>query len=106
MFVVVLKYVKPLEEVDKLMRAHVAYLKEQYRAGVFITSGRRVPRTGGVILARAASHEAIAAVLAQDPFFVHGVAEFDVIEFTTSMYREAFEAFADEETIPRGRIPT
>ncbi len=104
MYVVVLKYIRPLEEVDKLMRPHVAFLKEQYAAGVFITSGRRVPRTGGVILARAASHEAIAAVLAKDPFFVHGVAEYDVIEFETSMYTEAFEPFADEDKIPRGRI--
>lgn len=104
MYVIVLKYVKPLSQVDKHMRAHVAYLKAQYRDGVFIASGRRNPRTGGVILARAMSPEALAEILAKDPFFVHGLAEFDIIDFATSMYAEAFEPFADDDKVPRGRV--
>ena len=49
-FVLLLTYVKPLSEVDALMREHVAWLDEQYDAGRFRMSGRQVPRTGGVIL--------------------------------------------------------
>ena len=54
MFVVILTYVKPLAEIDRQMRAHMKFLDEQYAAKVFVASGRQVPRTGGVILARAA----------------------------------------------------
>src|ERR1700704_5873301 len=51
-FVLLLTYVKPLPEVDRLMRRHVAWLDEHYAAGRFLVSGRRIPRTGGVIVAR------------------------------------------------------
>ena len=54
MFIVLLTYRKPLAEIDRLMDDHVAWLKGHYAAGLFIASGRRVPRTGGVILARSA----------------------------------------------------
>ncbi len=50
MFIVSLNYKRPLEEVDKLLDAHVAYLKQEYANGKFIASGRKNPRTGGVIL--------------------------------------------------------
>ncbi len=46
MFVVMIRYVRPLDEIDGLMREHVRFLEECYRAGVFLASGRQVPRTG------------------------------------------------------------
>lgn len=81
MFVVLLNYLRPLEVIDELLPAHVAFLEGQYRAGFFLASGRRVPRTGGVILARAASREELDAVLAQDPFAAAGAAAYEVVEF-------------------------
>ena len=47
MFVLLLSYIRPIEEVDALMREHVAWLNQHYDAGRFVVSGRRVPRTGG-----------------------------------------------------------
>ena len=85
MFVVTLTYVVPLSEVELHLPAHVEYLKAQYAAGLFLASGRRVPRTGGLILARAASREALDAVLADDPFARAGVARYDVVEFSPTM---------------------
>lgn len=84
MFVVLLNYVKPLEVIDGLIPAHVAYLDEQYAAGVFLASGRKVPRTGGVILARATDRAELEAVLARDPFARAGAAEYEVVEFSPS----------------------
>jgi uncharacterized protein YciI len=98
MFVVLLTYVKPLPEIDRQMRAHMAFLREQYAAQVFIASGRRVPRTGGVILARAASVEALHAIMARDPFCASGAATFEIIEFRTSQHDAAFAPFADDDT--------
>jgi uncharacterized protein YciI len=85
MFVIVLTYVKPLEVVNRYLAAHVEYLKKQYEAGIFITSGRRIPRTGGVVLALAENGPALRETLGQDPFCVHGVAKYEVIEFSPSM---------------------
>ena len=95
MFIVSLRYVRPLEEVDRHLEAHVAYLKQHYAQGHFIASGRKVPRTGGVILARVGSREALQAVLKQDPFHQNHLAEYEVIEFVPGMVAEGLESIRE-----------
>ncbi|MCX4748394.1 YciI family protein [Kitasatospora sp. NBC_01287] len=94
MFVVTLTYTAALERIDELVPAHVEWLDQNYAAGVFLASGRRVPRTGGVILAQAASPEALAAVLAEDPFNKAGVAEYQVVEFLPTKTAPALDSLA------------
>jgi uncharacterized protein YciI len=84
MFVVELTYRAPLAEIDAHMREHVAFLRKYYDAGNFLISGRQIPRTGGVILAVGESREQIEAIMAEDPFCSHGLAEVRVIEFRAS----------------------
>jgi len=83
-FVLLLTYTKPLAQVDALMREHVAWLDEQYAAGRFLVSGRRIPRTGGVILARGEDRDEIETIAATDPFVSGGVATCEVIQFRAS----------------------
>ena len=85
MFIVTLTYLKPVEAIDALMHDHVEWLEKGYADGLFIASGRRVPRTGGAILARSGDELALRDNLARDPFIVHGAARCDVVEFTPSM---------------------
>ncbi|MDH3347989.1 MAG: YciI family protein [Desulfobulbaceae bacterium] len=91
MFVVSLTYKCSLSEVDQQLEAHVAYLREQYAQGHFIASGRKVPRTGGIVLAKAASKEALEKILAEDPFAQNDLADYTITEFTASMVGEGFE---------------
>jgi uncharacterized protein YciI len=90
-FVLLLTYTKPLDEVDALMRKHMAWVNEQYAAGRFVVSGRRVPRTGGVILARGDDREEIERIAASDPFVTGGVATVEVIQFRASQAAPGFE---------------
>ena len=92
MFVVLLTYTQPLAAVDALIPAHREFLQRMYEAGVFLLSGRKEPRDGGVILATAASTQDLESVLAQDPFHVHGVASYQVIEFLPSMAAPALQS--------------
>ena len=85
MFIVLLDYLKPLSEVDRFVAEHRAYLKTQYDAGRFLLSGRREPRTGGVIIARAATRAELEAILAADPFWRESIARYDIVEFVPSM---------------------
>ena len=85
MFIVTLTYIRPLEELDALMAQHVSWLKTHYDSGLFIASGRQVPRKGGVILARSGNRQELDAILEQDPFAKSGCARVDVIEFAPSM---------------------
>jgi uncharacterized protein YciI len=81
-FVIDLTYVKPLEDVEQRLAAHLAVLERGYADGIFLLSGRKNPRTGGVILAQAETREKLDALLATDPF--HEVARFDITEFVPS----------------------
>ena len=91
-FVLLLTYVKPLDEVDALMREHVAWLRRHYDAERFVVSGRRIPRTGGVILARGDDREEIEAIAATDPFVKGGVATCEVVQFRASQAEPGFAA--------------
>jgi len=93
MLIALLTYVCPLDEVDALIPAHVAFLDKHYASGLFVASGRRNPRTGGVILIRGHDRALAESVLAQDPFHQAGVASFELIEFAPSKMQAGFEAF-------------
>jgi len=74
MFVISITYKKPLAEIDALLQGHRAFLNEQYAKGTFLMSGRKVPRSGGVILAQGTDRAAIEAIVRLDPFHAAGVA--------------------------------
>ena len=86
MFIAILTYKKPLSEVDKYLQAHRDYLAEHYAAGDFIASGPRNPRIGGVIMIKAADREAVNAIISQDPFNINGIADYQIVEFTPTMF--------------------
>ena len=86
MFIINLNYIVPLDQLDIHMAAHVKFLQEYYKKNVFVASGRKVPRTGGIILALAKSKEDVEQIMGEDPFYKHKLAEFTIIEFLTSQY--------------------
>ncbi|GLT13883.1 YciI family protein [Vibrio algivorus] len=81
MFVVSLTYKVELTEIEKHLDAHIEYLDRHYALGNFLASGRKVPRTGGVILADVESRETLDEILSEDPFQINEIADYDVIEF-------------------------
>jgi len=68
MFIVSLNYIKSLAEVERFLEEHRVYLQKYYASGNFIMSGRKEPRTGGVIVVKAASHDEVNQIIRQDPF--------------------------------------
>jgi uncharacterized protein YciI len=93
MFIVLLKYIKPLEKINEVLPAHIEFLKKCYKDSKFIVSGPRSPRTGGVILANVNSETELRDLLKQDPFYIHEAAEYEVIAFTPTKYDESFSCF-------------
>jgi uncharacterized protein YciI len=84
MFVIELTYKASLAEIDASMAAHVIFLKKYYASGNFLVSGRKVPRDGGIILAVGKNRRQIEAIIEEDPFFEHGLADFRIVEFRAS----------------------
>ncbi len=94
MYVVSLTYRVPQDIVDFHNDGHMAWLQEAFDNGVFIAAGRKVPRTGGLLLSQA-DRATLDASLAQDPFYANGVAEFDVVEFHAGRVAPGFENLLD-----------
>lgn len=89
MFIAILTYKKPLEEVDRFLQAHRDYLAEHYATGDFIASGPQNPRIGGVIMMKAENRHVVEAIIAQDPFNINGIADYQIVEFTPTMLSDA-----------------
>jgi uncharacterized protein YciI len=84
MFIIELSYKADLARIDAHMSAHVSFLKKYYAAGNFLVSGRKIPRDGGIIVSAAESREQIEAIMEEDPFCKHALADVRVIEFRAS----------------------
>lgn len=93
MQVVILSYKAPLETVDAHRPAHIEWLKALYAQGAMLASGRKTPPVGGVLLMRG-ERAAVEALLEEDPFKIHGVADYAIHEFTPTMTAPGLEALA------------
>ncbi len=98
MFLLLSRYLKPTEEVDRFIPEHRAFLDRYYDSGLFIVSGPQQPRTGGVIVTADAPRDVIEAALREDPFVRENISEYQIIEFTATKRAERFlkELNADE----------
>lgn len=89
MFIAILTYKKPLEEVDRFLQAHRDYLAEHYAAGDFIASGPQSPRIGGVIMIKSDNRATVDTIISQDPFNINGIAAYQIVEFKPTMFCDA-----------------
>lgn len=87
MFVILLKYLKPIEVVDQHLAAHREHLKRHYDSGDLVCSGPQNPRTGGVIVSNHPTKEAVVQMMQADPFTIQSVASYEVIEFNQTRFQ-------------------
>ncbi|EMG7110219.1 hypothetical protein V5J96_001428 [Enterobacter cloacae] len=89
-YIVILTYIKPLQEIEAEILTHVERLNMEGK-GTFLASGRRFPRTGGVILAKCESLASLEERLREDPFHRLKPATVEFIPFVPSMKTELLE---------------
>lgn len=93
MFVIIIKYKQPLEIVDKYVVDHRNYLDTYYANNALVVSGPQNPRTGGILISSLNDKQAVNDLIQADPFYLHGVADYEVIEFNPVKYHKDFESF-------------
>ena len=93
MFIIILTYQKEISEVEIYLESHRQYLETNYKSGNFIASGRQEPRVGGIILCRAKNKDEVDNLIQSDPFYIHKVAKYDIIQFEPNKYISGFEKF-------------
>lgn len=86
MFLVSIEYRVELSEIEKHLESHRAFLEKCYQQKIFILSGRKIPRTGGVIIASVQSREVLESILESDPFKKNQLASYEITEFLPTMY--------------------
>ncbi|MCB0541222.1 MAG: GTP cyclohydrolase [Lewinellaceae bacterium] len=84
MFIISLTYKTELEKVDQFLNEHIDFLNEQYELGNFVISGRKVPRTGGIILSKIDSRAELEKIIGKDPFKINDLADYELTEFIPS----------------------
>ena len=68
-FVMIVTYQKPMDEVEKHLEAHRAFLADGYKSGALMTSGGQNPRIGGVIVGRFGSKDEAKRIYLKRPVF-------------------------------------
>ncbi len=95
MFIVSLVYKKDISEVEKFIEQHIQFLNKYYADKKFIFSGRKNPRTGGVILVRNVDRKELNNIIKEDPFYQNEIAEYDITEVIPTKYDEDFASFIE-----------
>jgi len=83
------KYLAPIEEVDKYLDAHRAFIKTRIGKNL-VCSGPKVPRNGGFIMLNAANRAEAELIMADDPYVINGIAKYEMIEFDLKSCVEGF----------------
>ncbi len=94
MFIVSIEYTVKLSKIDQFIAEHIKFLNKYYERGYFLSSGPKVPRTGGVILAKADSKEQLRVVLAEDPFYQKNLASYEITEFSPNRCADNIDGLA------------
>ncbi|MCE7008513.1 YciI family protein [Kibdelosporangium philippinense] len=84
MYIVMLAYKAPIEEIDYLLPDHMEWLSRHYDAGHFLCSGRQPGKTGRVIITRPMPRAKLEAMLATDPLDMARMVRHEVVEFEAS----------------------
>ncbi len=95
MFIVSLTYKKPIEEVEKYIPAHILFLDKYYAKKNFVFSGRKNPRTGGVILVNNVTKNELEKIIKEDPFHQNGIADYEITEVIATKCDKRFECFLE-----------
>lgn len=92
MFIINLTYINSISEVERYLPSHISFLDKYYTAKKFICSGRKKPRTGGIILCNAENINEVNTIISEDPFYKEKIAKYEVIEFLPTKYADIFKS--------------
>lgn len=74
-------YLKSGDELAAITPQHREWLDQHYRSGVFLTSGRKLDSSGGVLVAIADSEQQLHDIFKHDPFVVNDCAHYKYTPF-------------------------
>jgi len=95
LFIISLTYKSALTEVDKYLAGHNLFLRKYYDNEIFICSGPKIPRVGGIILCKSDSVDTVKTIIAEDPFNTNNVANYEITEFRVADSATGFKSILE-----------
>lgn len=74
---------------DEIMKEHMAYTQKAMNEGFILMSGLKEDMSGAVFIMKTESIEQINIYLSNEPFQLHGIQEYRVIEFSPHYFNES-----------------
>ena len=74
---------------DNILKEHMAYTQKAMDQGLILMSGLKADMSGGTFIMKEESLEKVEAYLSQEPFKVHGLQDYRVMEFTPHYFNES-----------------
>lgn len=96
-FIIEIIYTAPIEEIEKTTLEHRAFLRGGYDKNMILLSGPKVPRNGGIIIARAESTEKAESFFKEDPYRKKGLAQYRFIEFKPVNHQDFLKDWVEIE---------
>ena len=69
------------------------FLEKFYAKNIFLASGRRDNRIGGVIIVLSKDLKEVKEIMALDPFYKHEIADYSFIRFEPTKYLDEIKNF-------------
>jgi uncharacterized protein YciI len=91
---VIVRYRRPLPEVEAVTEAHRAYLRTLHEQGILVASGPLDPRFGGMWLVRVQEGNPLAdldALRDGDPFYKHGLANYELLPWNVMQGKDGLD---------------
>lgn len=92
-FIVELQFQKPFSAFGDAVNRHRAFLQGGYDRGLLLMSGPSLDRTGGMLIAREESPEALEHFFQEDPYRLEGLATYRYVEFTPAKSQAFLQAW-------------
>ncbi|TNF66983.1 MAG: hypothetical protein EP298_07645 [Gammaproteobacteria bacterium] len=81
LYLIDITFTKSLDEINLILDEHRAYLRSFLSDnGLLLAAGPKTPRTGGILIAKGDRAE-INAFIQNDPYNLHGLADYKVTAF-------------------------
>jgi uncharacterized protein YciI len=88
-FMIEIQYTAAAEQIANILPAHRAFLQGGYEKEMLLCSGPMVPKTGGIVIARASDQKEIEEFFSADPYLLNKAASYRIVEFEP-VKRQAF----------------
>ena len=91
MFLVNITFINIDKITPELTAQHRSQIEKEYLKNKLMFGGRKVPRTGGILISKHSSQKELETVMNNDPFILSGAVSYDIIEFIPVMASEEYK---------------